>query len=59
MIYAIYIDLEVCYLCSMDMLIMVVMKLCDTSMPKQQLGCDDVKIGLDVSHGLMTVMNLF
>ena len=50
---------EVCYFCSMDMLIMVVMKPYDTSMPKQQLGCDDVKIGLDVSHGLMAVMNLF
>ena len=50
---------EVYYFCSIDMLIMVVMKPCDTSMPKQQLGCDDVKIGLDVSHGLMAVMNLF
>ena len=50
---------EVCYFYSMDMLIMVVIKPCDTSMPKQQLGCDDVKIGLDVSHGLMAVMNLF
>ena len=50
---------EVCYFCSMDILIMVVMKQCDTFMPKQQLGCDDVKIGLDVSHGLMAVMNLF
>ena len=49
---------EVCYFCSMDMLIMVVMKSCDTSMHKQQLECDDVKIGLDVSHGLMTVVNL-
>ena len=49
---------EVFYFCSMDMLIMVVMKPYDTSMPKQQVGCDDVKIGLDVSHGLMAVMNL-
>jgi len=49
---------EVRYFCSMDMLTMVVMKPCDTSMPKQQLGCDDVKIGLDVSHDLMAVMNL-
>ena len=50
---------KVCYFCSMDMLIMIVMKPCDIFMPKQQLGCDDVKIGLDVSHGLMAVMNLF
>ena len=47
---------EVCHFCSMDMLIMIVMKPCDISMPKQQLGCDDVKIGLDVSHGFMTTM---
>ena len=49
---------EVCYFCSMDMLIMIVMKPCDISMTKQQLGCDDVKIEPDVSHGLMAIMNL-
>ena len=36
---------------------MVVIKPCETSMPKQQLSCDHNMIGLGVSHGFMTAMN--
>ena len=36
---------------------MVVIKPCETSMPKQQLSCDHKMIGLGVSHGFMTAMN--
>ena len=35
---------------------MVVIKPCETSMPKQ-LSCDHKMIGLGVSHGFMTAMN--
>ena len=38
---------------------MVVIKPCETSMPKQQLSCDHKMIGLDVSHGFMTSINPF
>jgi hypothetical protein len=41
------------------MLLMVVIKPCDTSMPKLQLPCDDMMVGLDVSHGSMPTMNPF
>ena len=41
------------------MLLMAVIKPCETSMPKQQLGgCDNLMAGLDVSHGFMPVMIL-
>ena len=35
----------------------VIIKPCETSMPKQQLSCDHKMIGLGVSHGFMTAIN--
>ena len=41
------------------MLLMAVIKPCETSMPKQQLdNSDDLMAGLDASHGFMPVMIL-
>ena len=45
--------------CCIHKFVMVVIKPCETSMPKQQLSCDDKMIGLGVSHGFMTAMNPF
>ena len=41
------------------MFVMIVIKPCDTSMPKATLVCDDMMVGLDVSHGSMSIMNPF
>ena len=41
------------------MLLMIVIKPCDTSMPKATLVCVDMMVGLDVSHGSMYIMNFF
>ena len=46
-------------LCCIKMLLMVAIKPCDTSTPKQQLGRADMMVGVDVSHGSMSAMNLF
>ena len=43
--------------CCIHKFVMVVIKPCETSMPKQQLSCDHKMIGLGVSHGFMTAMN--
>ena len=40
-------------------LVMVAIEPWDTSMPKQQLSCDDKMIGLGVSHSFMTAMSTF
>ena len=40
------------------MLLMIVIKPCDTSMPKATRLCVDM-IGLGVSHGSMYIMNLY
>ena len=39
--------------------LMIVIKLCDTSMPKATLVCVDMMVGLGVSHGFMYIMILF
>ena len=41
------------------MLLMIVIRPCDTSMLKANLICDDLMVGLDVSHGFMYIMNPF
>ena len=41
------------------MLLMIVIKPCDTSMPKATLVCVDMMVGLGVSHGSMYIMNPF
>ena len=46
-------------LCRVVMLLMIVIKPYDTSMPKANLICDDLMVGLDVSHGSMYIMNFF
>ena len=46
-------------LCRVVMLLMIVMKPCDTSMPKENLIWDDLMVGLGVSHGFMYIMNPF
>ena len=46
-------------LCCIKMLLMVAIKPCDTSTPKQQLGRADMMVGVDVSHGSMSAMNIF
>ena len=43
-------------LCSVVMLLMIVIKPCDTSMPKATLVCVDMMVGLVVSHGSMSIM---
>ena len=43
--------------CCIHKFVMVVIKPCETSMPKQQLSCDHKMIGLGVSHGFMTTIN--
>ena len=45
--------------CCIHKFVMVVIKPCETSMPKQQLSCDHKMIGLGVSHGFMTAINSF
>ena len=45
--------------CCIHKFVMVIIKLCETSMPKQQLSCDHKMIGLGVSHGFMTAINPF
>ena len=37
----------------------VIIKSCETSMPKQLLCCDHKMIGLGVSHGFMAAINPF
>ena len=46
-------------LCHIVELVMVAIEPWDTSMPTQQLRCDDKMIGLGVSHGFMTSMSTF
>ena len=46
-------------LCRVVMILMIVIKPCDTSMPKANLICDDMMVGLGVSHGSMYIMNPF
>ena len=46
-------------LCRVVMLLMIVIKPCDTSMPKVTLVCVDMMVGLGVSHGSMYIMNPF
>ena len=41
------------------MFVMIAIKPCDTSMPKATLVCDDMMVGMDVSHGSMSIMNSF
>ena len=41
------------------MLLMIVIKPCDTSMPKATLVCVDMMVALGVSHGSMYIMNPF
>ena len=42
--------------CCIHKFVMVVIKPCETSMPKQ-LSCDHKMIGLGISHGFMTAIN--
>ena len=46
-------------LCRVVMLLMIVIKPCDTSMPKATLICVDMMVGLGVSHSSMSIMNPF
>ena len=60
LVWVTYDDLElvgVYSLCRVVMLLMIVIKPCDTSMPKATLVCDDMMVGLGVSHGFMYIMN--
>ena len=41
------------------MLLMIVIKPCNTFMPKATLVCVDMIVGLGVSHGSMYIMNLY
>ena len=51
--------LEHCFFYLLLMLLMAVIKPCETSMPKQQLGgCDNLMARLNVSHGFMPIMIL-
>ena len=62
LVWVTYDDLElvgVYSLCRVVMLLMIVIKPCDTSMPKANLICDDLMVGLGVSHGFMYIMNPF
>ena len=62
LVWVTYDDLEVVgvySLCRVVMLLMIVIKPYDTSMPKANLICDDLMVGLGVSHGFMYIMNPF
>ena len=62
LVWVTYDDLElvgVYSLCRVVMLLMIVIKPYDTSMPKANLICDDLMVGLGVSHGFMYIMNPF
>ena len=61
-----YIDLDWVTYDDLELVViflMIVIKPCDTSMPKQTLVCVDIcvdmMVGLDVSHGSMYIMNFF
>ena len=62
LVWVTYDDLElvsVYSFCHVVMLLMIVIKPCDTSMPKANIICDDLMVGLGVSHGFMYIMNPF